>query len=120
MYWMFGFKYWVISIEVPRLIAASKEGAEDNQKSICSEARYEALNWVGILINMGICLAVGWKRGMMEYDSAFGQASDKLVVLLLCLYVTNTGLMFISALFLADALRRLNKSFSKDSRLVVN
>ena len=117
---MFGFKYWVILIEVPRLIAASKEGAEDNHKSICSEARYEAFNWVGILINMGFCLAVGWKRGMMEYDSAFGKASHELAVFLLCLYITNTGLMFISALFLGDALRRLNKSLSKDNRLVVN
>ena len=86
MYWMFGFKYWVISIEVPRLIAASKEGAEVNHKSICSEARYEALNWVGILINMGFCLAVGWKRGMMEYDSAFGKASHELAVFY-CVYM---------------------------------
>ena len=67
MYWMFGFKYWVISIEVPRLIVASKNSSKRNHKSICSEARYEALNWVGILINLGVSLCCGWKRGMVEY-----------------------------------------------------
>ncbi len=67
MYWMFGFKYWVISIEVPRLIAASKEGNEAKHKSICSEARYEALNLIGIIINMAVCMLAAWKRGIMEY-----------------------------------------------------
>ena len=67
MYWLFGFKYWVISIEVPRLISASKEGNEAGHKSICSETRYEALNWVGIIINMAVCMLAAWKRGIMEY-----------------------------------------------------
>ena len=67
IYWIFGFKYWVISIEVPRLIAESKEGPQSNHKSICTEARYKALNWIGILINLGFCLAVAWLRGKVEY-----------------------------------------------------
>jgi hypothetical protein len=72
MYWMFGFKYWIILIAVMRLIPKSKEGSQVNNKRICSEARYEELNWIGILINLGFCLAVGWKRGVVEYVSAFG------------------------------------------------
>ena len=120
MYWMFGFKYWVISIEVPRLIASTKDGTEGNHKSICSEAGYEALNWVGITINLAFCLWVGWKRGMLDYDSAFGKPPKKLGNTSMILYVTITVLLIISAFFLADALRRLKKSFSQDNRLVVN
>ena len=77
---MFGFKYWVISIEVPKSIAAIKDGTEGKHKSICTEARYDAMNWVGIIINLVSCLCVGWKRGMMEYESAFGKPSPELGV----------------------------------------
>ena len=65
MYWMFGFKYWVISVEVPRLIDASKEGKEAKHKSFCSEASYNALNWVGIIVNLFFCICVGWKRALL-------------------------------------------------------
>ena len=117
---MFGFKYWVISIEVPRLIAASKESSKGNHKSICSEARYEAINWVGILINLGFCLVVGWKRGLIEYVSASGEASHELGFSLMIFYMIVTLLLIVSAVFLADALRRLKKSFNQDEKLFIN
>lgn len=120
MYWMFGFKYWVISIEVPRLIEASKDGSSLNHKTICSEKGYEALNWVGIIINLGFCVWVGWKRGMMDYDSAFGKPTHELGVTVMTLYSIITVLLIFSAIFLADALRRLKKSFNQDNRLIVN
>ena len=120
MYWMFGFKYWVISIEVPRLIAATKEGSEANHKSICSETSYDALNWVGIIVNLIFCLYVGWKRGMLMYDSAFDKHPHELGVTVMILYAILTILLIVSALFLADALRRFKKSFGQDKRLVVN
>jgi hypothetical protein len=120
MYWMFGFKYWVISMKVPRMIAVSKEGSEGNHKRICSEAKYEVLNWVGILVNLGFCLAIGWKRGILEYDSAFGQPSHELAALVITFYMIVTFLLIVSAVFLSDALRRLKNSFSKDKILVVN
>ena len=63
MYWLYGFKYWVISIEIPGLIAASNFDRKEKHKKICSEARYRTLGWVGILINLGFCLWLGWKRG---------------------------------------------------------
>ena len=119
MYWLFGYKYWVIAIEVPRLIAAGEEG-KLNHKSICSEARYEALNWVGILVNLFFCLWTGWKRGVMDNASYFSKPSKQLGRTVMTLYTVITVLLVISACFLADALRRLKKSFNKDSRLVVN
>ena len=38
----------------------------------------------------------------------------------IALYCVVTGLLIASAIFLADALRRLKQSFSQDNRLVVN
>lgn len=119
MYWLFGYKYWVIAIEVPRLIAAGEEGRM-NHKSICSETRYEVLNWVGILVNFFFCALTGWRRGAMDNYSYFGGGPPQLGETVMILYTVITVLLVISACFLADALRRLKKSFSKDNRLVVN
>ena len=79
IYWLFGFKYWVISIEIPNLIAAQKEAEERGideekleRKRFCTEARYNALNWFGIIVN-AVCIAwLAWKRGALDYDTAFG------------------------------------------------
>jgi hypothetical protein len=57
---------------------------------------------------------------MLDYDSAFGKPPKELGNIVMILYVTITVLLIISAVFLADALRRLKKSFSQDNRLVVN
>lgn len=78
------------------------------------------MNWLGILINLGFCLCVGWKRGMMDYESAFGGVpTHQLGVQVIILYLIVTFLLIVSAMFLADALRRLKKSFNQDKRLVV-
>ena len=119
MYWLFGYKYWVIAIEVPRLISAGEE-EKLNHKSICSEVRYEAFNWVVIIVNLFFCLWAGWKRGVIENASLFSNVSPQLGNTVMTLYTIISFLLVISACFLADALRRLKKSFNKDSRLVVN
>lgn len=121
MYWLFGFKYWVISIEVPHLIEAQKEGSDGQpRKRICTEKRYEVVNWIGILVNFIACAWLAWKRGVVSYVSAFVYPDAELMGIVLNLYYAVTILLFISALFLGDALRRLNKSFQKDNKLVVN
>jgi hypothetical protein len=77
------------------------------------------MNWVGILINLGFCLCIGWKRGLMDYESAFGKPTDELGIQVMTLYLIVTFLLIVSAVFLADALRRLKKSFNQDKRLEV-
>ena len=120
IYWLFGYKYWVISIEVPRSIAATKKWSEEKDKSICSETGYEILNWVGIIINLIFCLLLGWKRGVLE-EAEFGRQPDQnIAVMVSTLDVIITVLLIISAIILADALRRIKKSFSQDNRLAVN
>ena len=112
---MFGFKYWVISIEIPRLINATKEAEEKGEqlehKSICSERGYDVLNAIGIFVNLFLCVWVGWKRGMIDYITAFNPAPKQLGNTVMTLYTVITVLLIISAIFLADALRRLKKAF---------
>ena len=119
MYWLFGFKYWVISIEIPNMIEAAKEDGKQ-QKRICSETRYKVLNWLGILVNFAVCAVLAWKRGLVNFISATKPPSPQLLDTCLYLYFAVTFLIVVSAIFLADALRRLKNSFSKDNRLVVN
>ena len=69
------------------------------------------MNWVGIIINLAACLWLAWKRGAMDYVSTFGAASAELGALLMKLFILVTILLVISAMFLADALRRFKKSF---------
>jgi len=52
MYWLWSFKYWVISIEIPNVIAAQKARKDEDldvskrdteligKKSVCSESKY--------------------------------------------------------------------------------
>ena len=118
MYWLFGFKYWVISIEIPQLI--SQQQAELNpdkeivrKERFCTEAKYNALNAVGILVNFAFCAWVGWKRAELDYESAVPPgASKRLTATVLDLYLVISGLLIVSALFLADSLRRLKQQFS--------
>ena len=57
-----------------------------------------------------VCIAwLAWKRGALDYDTAFGQADHQLGATVMKLMVLVTSLLFISAIFLADALRRLKK-----------
>lgn len=78
------------------------------------------LNWVGITINFIVCLSVAIIRGQVDYDTAYGPAPHGISALLMDLFILVTVLLTISACFLADALRRLKKSFQKSNKMVVN
>ena len=102
------------------MITASKEGNELNHRTYCTERQYETFNWLGIIVNLGFCMCLGWKRGVMVDLMEYGLPSHKLGVTVMSLYATITFLLLISAFFLADALRRFKKSFNQDNRLAVN
>jgi hypothetical protein len=128
MYWLFGFKYWVMAIEVPLLIENQQEQQRDldetreivHIKRFWTERRYNVLNWIGTAINLLICLYVGYRRAYVSYLSSFGPVPRSQTASLIEGYCICTGLLFVSAFFLADALRRLKKSFDKDRRLQIN
>jgi hypothetical protein len=69
------------------------------------------LNWLGIFVNFATCAALAWKRGLMDYITAFDIPPAQLLNTCLYLYFAVTFLIVISAIFLADALRRLKNSF---------
>ena len=76
MYWLFGFKYWVISIEIPQLISNQEAELFNSNKEIvrserfCSETKYNLLNAIGIFINLFFCVLVAIKRAKLSYDMA--------------------------------------------------
>lgn len=131
IYWLFGLKYWVISIEIPHLLKKQREREANEAKGIvdkseqkpgrvCSETTYNVIMWVGILVNLGACAWTGVVRGKVDYTSANGPAPGPISKRLMQLFVLVTFLLCISAVFLADALRRLKRSLSQDNKLVVN
>ena len=69
---------------------------------------------------MSFTLCLGLKRGEMVHSTAIGYPSFKLALEGTILFSVVTTLLLVSAVFLADALRRLKKSFSQDKRLVVS
>jgi hypothetical protein len=106
IYWLFGFKYWVISIEIPHVLQQDESG-----RKLCTETRYNLLNWTGILINFGACVVCAYIRAQVDYQSTYAPAPESLGRQLMVWFVIVTALLVVSAGFLADALRRLKKSF---------
>ena len=72
------------------------------------------------MINFGACFACAVVRAKVDYQSAFQEAPHRLTAILMDLFIFVTVLLIISACFLADALRRLKKSFSASNKMVVN
>jgi hypothetical protein len=78
------------------------------------------MNAIGIFINMVSCLILAYVRAQVDFQSQFGSAPHKLGSRLMQLFVLVTALLVFSAMFLADALRRLSKALKKDNKMVVN
>ena len=73
IYWLFGFKYWVISIEIPYVLQQ-----EENTGKLCTETKYNLINWTGILVNFGCCFVCAVVRGQVDYQSTYGPAPEQL------------------------------------------
>ena len=88
-------------------------GENSKNKKLGSEKSYQIINWFGIVINFMCTAITGYLRGMQNYYSKDVDKSkrDELAKDCLIMYITDTVLLVISAIFLSDALRRLHKSF---------
>ena len=113
IYWLYGFKYWVMSIEVPQTY--NKE-----RKCRCSERMYNVIKWVGIILNFALCSYLGYERYHLSLAFASGENIPHLVNIQLDLQLAADALLIIAAFFLADALRRLKKEFSTNAKFVQN
>lgn len=71
IYWIFGFKYWVISNEVPRFLDNSEE-----YKRKCSETTYSIINFFAFGVIFLTCGFAGYFRGVQASQYANGNPSD--------------------------------------------
>lgn len=106
IYWLYGFKYWVISIEVPDQYSREQKGCK------CTERTYKLINWVGIALNLLICIAIAWQRYDLSVSLVNGTFTQQKLNFQLNLQLGADFFLAISAGFLADALRRLRNEFS--------
>jgi hypothetical protein len=63
LHWLFSFKYWVISQEIPKL----KTTGTDFKSS---ETKYKVLNVIGISVNMLACLWLATRRAQLDYATS--------------------------------------------------
>lgn len=57
LHWLFSFKYWVISFEIPKVLQTNGPVFKS------SETKYKIYNAFGITINMLFCVWVAVRRG---------------------------------------------------------
>jgi hypothetical protein len=58
VHWLFGFEYWYISIEVPRL-------QKENPRTI-TEMQFSAIKYVGVVLNFIPCVMMGYFQWTLE------------------------------------------------------
>ena len=103
MNWLFALKYWIIAREVPKLF--------EGRQIQFSERTYNWINWIGIMLNFIPCSLLAYFRARVTMDSVDGASvSTSLANTTTVVYYTITGLELVSALILADALRRIRSS----------
>ena len=105
IYWLFGFKYWVISVEVPRFLNGS---TTDNV--LFSEITYARINIAGVLTILMVAFIAAYYRWHLSVTTAFKSPDDQTNQLyrqIMISYSAIVVLAFLAALFLGDALRRL-------------
>ena len=113
MHWLFSFKYWVIAREVPKLF--------DGQNISYNEKTYKVVKWIGLIFNILVCLVLGYFRGKLTYQTSGGKASGPTTTSLVQIfYQTVTLLELVSAIFLADALRRIMRHLKENPYLQAN
>ena len=66
IYWLFGFKYWVISVEVPRFLNGS---TTDNV--LFSEITYARINIAGVLTILMVAFIAAYYRWHLSVTTAF-------------------------------------------------
>jgi len=53
IYWLYGFKFWIISIEVP-------EAYNKRDRCKLSKNCYKLISWTGVIVNLALCVAIAY------------------------------------------------------------
>ena len=112
MHWLFSLKYWVIAREVPKLFNGGTVSFNENI--------YTVVNVAGMFINFVPIVMLSYVRGQLTIDSAGQVPSESIVDWVKYLYHIVTFLQLVSAIILADALRRIVASLRKNPVLSTN
>lgn len=103
MHWLFALKYWIIAREVPKLF--------QDQQIKFSEKIYKTVKVLGFVVNFIPCVFLAYYRGKLTMESAGTKtASAKTIEAVQILYQLNLAIELVSALILADALRRIRRA----------
>lgn len=109
VWWLYGFKQWQISIEVPNQLNKNANGLR------ISSSCFEIIKWIGIAINAALCLALGVFRYLTVIKLADKSKNDFPVLHTeFRLTASSACLAVLASFFLIDALRRMNKSFKEN------
>ena len=113
IYWFYGFKYWVIAIEVP--------GVYNKDESRCklSKSTYNFINYTVVALNILVCSWLVYERGALAYAICTHEPQSNLKITE-TLEESANGFLILDAIFLADALRRLKKEFAKNQKFEEN
>lgn len=70
MIWVFAFKYWIVSIEIPKAISRSSEAnsTADSEKQR-QERIYYLVQWIGIIINIAVVILYAVYYGKLIFNS---------------------------------------------------
>jgi len=106
IYWLFGFKYWVISIHVPHFI-----GGDPNETTVSSK-KFDVIKYTVFAIFTAICLGAAYLRQIISTKMAAVTYNPDPLVLwpITVLYVCMAVACLISAAFLGCALNNLRKT----------
>lgn len=108
VYWLFGFKYWVIAVEVPNYLA-------DPEKPGNSEIYYQRINSIAIATILVVCGVACFYRGTYVHQSVGipHYPTEVFLWTLTGLYAIVCVLMIVTACFLGDALSKLRKQIKE-------
>ena len=119
LYWLFGFKYWVIGKEMNEMLGDDDED-DDNQDEtrelggkFWTEERYNLVRNVGLSVNITVCCVLGSFRGfanVLAIDKDV-PTPEWLNNTIMALYLTQCSLLLVSVVFLGMALTLLGKQF---------
>lgn len=130
MIWLFSFKYWVVSVEMPKAINQMTRRSQSRSGSRYSRTRslqtddeiimenfenhYRWAKWAGVFVNLGFVI---W------YSIEYGKecmGSEKSTNLVVGSKIGTDSVAMISGLFLGDALRRIWLSYKNQTNLLQN
>ncbi len=111
IYWLFGFKYWIISIEVPKFL--------NGEMPTPSETRYAIINYSAISFLVFACGVTAYFRFQLSRQEVGDPhlPDNHLFWILFVLYTFIALLLIVTSIFLGDALRRLRKQIVKTNNL---